>query len=252
MSQSINRATYPVVAQPAVEAGRAVVPQPSAPQGRSIVRPVLKALGWGVLLAVLLVGLLTFGGWLVLNNTIQDVLTVDTKTTVITGAAVVESIKRVNKQIFVEHYNAVDIDYSEAPDGWLQVFPIKQSFVVLLRGRVPAGFDLSQLSEKDVWVSADGRRVQLVLPPPIIFAENVSIDFENSRILSQSDTCPSFLCQETITAYQSQIVPQGRTLLIEASQRSGIMESVAADGQLFYEQLLKTLGFAEVRVFIKQ
>ena len=82
----------------------------------------------------MLLAVVTLGSWLVLNNTIRDIFNHDTKVTIIDGAAVVESIKQVNKQIFIEHYNVVDVDYTEAPTGWLRVLPIKQTFVVLLRG----------------------------------------------------------------------------------------------------------------------
>ena len=160
------------------------------------------------------------------------------------------SIKQANKQILVEHYNTVDIDYSEAPAGWLGLLPIQQNFVLLLKGRVPAGFDLESLSADNIWISSDGRRVQLVLPPPVIFTENIALDLENSRILGESDTCPDFICQDQLSTLQEQLLPQGRHLLAEASMRSGILEQVAQDGQRYYEQLLTALGFTEVRVVI--
>ncbi len=169
--------------------------------------------------------------------------------TVTAGAPVLEAIKHVNKQIFIEHYNAVDVTYTEVPD-WVGIFGIRQEFIVLIRGRVPAGFDLQQLSEKDVWVSADRKRVQLTLPSPIIFKDNVFIDFENSRILSQSDTCPNFICEDNLVAYQSQVMPTGRDKLIEFALKNGILEQSAKDGKEYYEQFLKSLGFEEVRVIV--
>jgi hypothetical protein len=170
------------------------------------------------------------------------------------GPPILESIKHVNKQIFIEHYNAVDITYTDAPD-WISLFGIKQEFIkqefiVLIRGRVPAGFDLQGLSEKDVWVSSDGKRVQLTLPSPIVFKDNVFIDFENSRILAQSDTCPNLICEDNLVAYQSQVMPQGRDKLIEFALKNGILEQAAKDGKEFYEQLLKSLGFEEVKVVV--
>lgn len=169
--------------------------------------------------------------------------------TITAGAVVLEAVKQVNKQIFIEHYNAVDVTYTEVPD-WVGVFGIKQEFVVLIRGRVPAGFDLQQLSAKDVWVSSDGKRAQLTLPVPIIFEDNVSIDFENSRILAQQDWCPNFICQDNLTAYQSQILPTGRDTLIEFARNNGILEQTARDGKAYYEQFLRSFGFEEVRVVV--
>ena len=251
MSESANKATYPFMLHSTSNEHHPLTPHVEPPQGRSIFRTFLLFIGGAMLIAAILLAVVVLGGWLMLNNTVRDVLNLDTKITVVNGAAVVESIKQVNKQVFIEHYNVVDVDYTEAPEGWLRVLPIKKSFVVLLRGRVPAGFDLSQLTAKDVWISADHRRIQLLLPPPTIFEENVNIDFEHSRILTQNDSCPDFICQQTIEAYKNQILPQGRTLLIEASQQNGILAEAAKDGQHYYEQWLKSLGFDEVRVIVK-
>ncbi len=165
-------------------------------------------------------------------------------------AAILERVQRVNKQLLIEHYNAVDVRYTEVPEGFLGSLGLKQEFVMLIRGRVPAGFDLQQLSEDDLWISSDGRRVQLTLPTPQVFHEQVSIDFENSYILTQRDTCPGFICQNDLEAYQSEIMPTGRDLLIEYALRNGILEQAARDGQSYYEQLLSALGFEEVRVIV--
>jgi hypothetical protein len=186
-----------------------------------------------------------------MRDTAQGLFNRTTETTVVNGQAIVESIRQSNKQVLVEHYNMVDIDYSEAPAGWLNLLPIQQNFVLLLKGRVPAGFDLSTLTPDDIWISADGRRVQLVLPPPVLFTENIALDLENSRILGESDTCPDFICQDQLSTLQDQLLPQGRRLLAEASLRSGILEQVATDGQRYYEQFLTALGFDEVRVVIR-
>jgi hypothetical protein len=169
--------------------------------------------------------------------------------TVTSGQPILEAIKHVNKQIFIEHYNAVDVSYTEAPAEWLKAI-VRQEFIVLLRGRVPAGFDLEGLTLDDIWISADGSRIQLTLPPPVIFEDNVSVDFENSRILARSDTCPGFLCEDPVTAYQNEVLPYGKTRLVEYARQSGILDQVARDGKVYYEQLLKSLGFEEVRIVV--
>jgi hypothetical protein len=245
------------LAQTALEPRRTEpIMQPDAPvmvaPQRSVAESIFHFLGWMLLTVIGITAAVIITSVWIVSNTARDLFSQDTHVTIINGESVVESIRQVNKQVFLEHYNTVDIDYSEAPSGWLGVLPIRQSFVVLLKGRVPAGFDLSQLRSEDVWVSSDGKRVQLVLPPPVIFADNVSLDLPNSRVLSQDDTCPAFLCQDKLDAFKDQIAPQGQQLLIDASLRSGIMEQVARNGQRYYEQFLKSLGFAEVRVIIRQ
>ncbi len=252
MSQSIYETARAITVRPVNEVSH---PQPTtqatvAPQP-SLLRSVFAFLGWMTILTLVLVAVVTLSSVWLMSNTARDLFNFDTKTTIVTSQAIVESIKGVNKQIFIEHYNTVDIDYTEAPEGWLGFLGVDQSFVLLLKGRVPAGFDLSQLRPEDVWVSGDGKRVQLVLPPPMLFVDNVNIDFENSRILAERDTCPDFLCQNQLGVFKDQMLPEGRKLLMAASQQSGILEQVANDGKRYYEQFLKSLGFAEVRVLIR-
>ena len=202
--------------------------------------------------ALPLVALVLITIWLVnfVRGTLIDPPNEPGVVTVTGNNAVLEAIKEVNKQIFIEHYNTIDMTYTEAPQGWAGALGIKQEFVVLVRGRVPAGFDLQQLDENDIWVSSDGRRAQVTLPPPAIFEDNVSIDFEHSRVLTQSDTCPNFLCEDNLNALQGQALPAASGLLVEAAQENGILDQTARDGKAYYEQLLKGLGFEEVRVIV--
>lgn len=168
---------------------------------------------------------------------------------IIEKGPILEAVKHVNKQIFIEHYSMVDIEYRQVPTAWLPF--IKQDMLVLLRGRIPAGFDLQQLTEDSIWLSSDGSRIQLALPPPEIFEENVSIDFKNSRIISASDTCPDIVCPSPLEAYQNEVLPAGRDRLIEFAVRSGILQQTVDDGRIFYEQFLKSLGFKEVRIVVE-
>jgi len=170
--------------------------------------------------------------------------------TIVNNATVLEAIKTVNKQIFIEHYNAVDVTYTDAPSDWAEMLGIKQEFIALIRGRVPAGIDLAQLTAGDIWVSEDGRSVQVTLPAPVIFEDNVSVDFERSHILAQQDTCPNFLCEDSLAAYQQDVLPAARTMLIEAAQENGILTQAAGDAGIYYENLLRSLGFDAVRVIV--
>lgn len=206
-------------------------------------RLVLKSV-WN---ALAIVGLV-LGIWFLMNygNTNGDG---DGTSTIIGKGPVLEAVKHVNKQIFVEHYSVIDVEHSEVPTSW---FPfVKQNMVVLLRGRVPAGFNLQQITEDSIWISPDGKRIQLTLPPPEVFEENVSIDFENSRIISVKDTCPDFICESMIESYQSKVLPAGRDMLIKFSYEHDILQQTAEDGKVFYEQILRSLGFEEVRVVVQ-
>jgi hypothetical protein len=172
--------------------------------------------------------------------------------TIVDRGTVLGAIERVNKQVFIQHNLAVDIEYTQAPEGWfewLQDLGIKQQFVVLLWGRVPAGFDLRQLDQEDIWISPDGKRIRLTLPPPVIFEDSVSIDFDRSRVYSL-DTCPDLLCRDSVKDYQELVMPEAADRLVQAAREYGILEQAARDGQAYYEQFLKSMGFEEVQVIV--
>jgi hypothetical protein len=170
------------------------------------------------------------------------------------GPTLLEQVRQVNKQIFVEHYLAAEISYMETYavlNQPLSALGIKNEYLIILRGLVPAGIDLSQMSSADIWVSADGQRAQVTLPAPQIFEENVSVDLANSRIITQAAACPGFLCPAgQLAAYQRSIEPVGRARLIAVAEEAGIKAQVAIEAQSYYEQLLNALGIAEVRVVI--
>lgn len=225
-------------------------PEPSAPaevvQIPTVRRRLVPIWVWFMLPFVTM----ALGGWWIYQSYIVRNLSLETVTTVRSGAAVIDAINRVNKQIFIEHYEVVDIDYRQAPKNWLSFLGVEQSFVLLMRGRVPAGIDVAQIKPQDVWISEDGKRAQLTLPPPKVFEENVSIDFEHSRILAMNDTCPDFICENDVTAYQNKLLPEGRALLVDTAEENGILNQAADDAKSYYEQLLRTLGFEEVRVVV--
>lgn len=203
---------------------------------------------WVWLLLPLVV--LALGGWWIYQSLIVHNLSLETVTEIRSGAAVIDAVNRVNKQIFIEHYEVVDIDYRQVPKNWLSFLGVEQSFVLLMRGRVPAGIDVKQIKPEDVWISQDGKRAQLTLPSPKVFEENVSIDFEHSRILAMNDTCPDLICENAVTAYQNKLLPEGRALLIDTAEENGILNQAADDAKRYYEELLRTLGFDEVRVVV--
>jgi len=224
--------------------------QKSDSEGKSCLKQAAIVTGIALVALVVVVGaVLTFRG-LSARFEPTPTPTPEPGPTVIPGRVLLEAVRRVNKQIFVEHYNAVDVQYNEAPSDWAEAIGIKQEFVVLVRGRVPAGFDLEQLSAESIWVSPDGTRAQLTLPAPTIFEDQVAIDFDNSYVLVSRDRCPSFLCRDNIEAYQDEILNEGKAYLIEYALQNGILDQAAHDGQTYYQQFLEAFGFEEVRVVV--
>lgn len=204
---------------------------------------------WTSLLTIALITLVWKG-----MDLAREVLVTKPAQVVEVGPALLEQVRRVNKQIFVEHYISTNISYKEAPQGWLKplgALGIKQEYAIIFRGRVPAGFDLSQLASEDIWVSKDGRRAQVTLPAPKIFEENVAVDMANSQLITDADTCPGFLCPTgQLEAYQNVLEPEARAKIIAGAEEAGIRSQAALEAQVYYEQLLNALGIAEVRVVV--
>jgi hypothetical protein len=46
------------------------------------------------------------------------------------------------------------------------------------------------------------------------------------------------------------VLPVAQGLLVEYAHENGILDQAARDGKVFYEQLLKSLGFEDVRVIV--
>lgn len=171
------------------------------------------------------------------------------------GATIIEAVKHVNKQVFIEHYSGVEIRSVDAPEGWafwLGQVGVRQEYLMLVRGRVQAGIDLSQVGPEDIWVSTDGQRVQLMLPAPQVFTESVALDLANSRIIEDADYCPGFICPgDRLSNFQEDLEPEAKRRLITSAEEAGILSQAASDAEAYYEQLLNALGIAEVRVVVR-
>lgn len=178
-----------------------------------------------------------------------------TSVTTTVGPQLIEAVRRVNKQIFIEHYAGVEVRHLDAPAGWasfLRNLGVRQEFLVLIRGRVPAGIDLSQLRPEDIWVSSDGRRAQITLPPPQVFTDQVSLDLANSRIIENTDFCPGFICPQTsLESFFQSVDAEAKAALVQAAIEAGILSQTARDAEAYYTQLLNSLGIAEVRVIVR-
>ena len=197
--------------------------------------------------------LIAIVGWWLFNRIAtpaESVLPATPSAHIIDKGGVIEAISHVNKQVFVDYYIVKDIDYTQTPSNWTASLGLKQSFVLLLKGNVPAGFDMAKVGEDDIWVSRDGTEVQLTLPSPEVFDEMVTLDLENSRILAQSDSCPDFLCDDASKMLLNDSLPEGKMMIANDAREGGILTQAAKDGKLYYQTLLQSLGFEKVKVIV--
>jgi hypothetical protein len=142
----------------------------------------------------------------------------------------------------VEYKGVAEIQDERVPDDFRQYLGIKEEILLLAYGDVRAGFDLSRLSEEDLWT--DGSRVQLHLPAPQILS--TSIDHQRSHVVYHKQ---SLLMSQDIN-WQGQIFQTAQDALRQEAIQAGVLEDAAKYGRLYFENFLRSLGFTEVQVIV--
>lgn len=156
----------------------------------------------------------------------------------------IQKIQAQSKLVTVEYSTVTEI-YNEAEgQGWLnELLGTRESLLMLVYGDVNAGFDLSKLDEADLWT--DGDSVKLVLPAPELL--NTEIDFERTRVVFYDN---SRIFDENNPNLQGEALQQAKQAIEQAALQEEILDQASEYGQLYYENLLYSLGFDEVEVVI--
>jgi len=142
----------------------------------------------------------------------------------------------------VEYQAVAEIQDERVPDDFRQYLGIKEQVLLLAYGDVKAGFDLGGLSEENVWT--DGTRVQLHLPPPEILS--TSIDYDRTHAIFHRGTM--FMSRDI--NWEGEIYDTAQDAIRQEAVEAGILEDAARYGQLYFENLLRSLGFTEVQVIV--
>jgi hypothetical protein len=142
----------------------------------------------------------------------------------------------------VEYQAVAEIQDERVPDDFRQYLGIKEQVLLLAYGDVKAGFDLSGLSEENVWT--DGTRVQLHLPPPEILS--TSIDYDRTHAVYHRGT----LLMSRDINWEGEIYDTAQDAIRQEAVEAGILEDAARYGQLYFENFLRSLGFTDVQVVV--
>lgn len=157
----------------------------------------------------------------------------------------VVSIKQIKSQAKLStiKYSTVTEVYNETPpEGFVDEFlGNKERLLMLVYGDVQAGFDLEKLSEDDLW--SDGERVRLILPAPEIL--NSSIDFDRTHVVFYEN---QLLLSDNNPNLQGEALKQAKEAVEKAALEDGILERANQYGAVYFENLLRSLGFTEVEV----
>jgi hypothetical protein len=154
----------------------------------------------------------------------------------------ITGIRRLAELATVEYQSVAEIQNERVPDDFRQYLGIKEQVLLLAYGEVKAGFDLSRLSEEDLWT--DGTRVQLHLPPPEILS--TSIDYDRTHAVYHRGT----LLMSRDINWEGKIFETAQDSIRQGAIEAGILEDAAQYGQLYFENFLRSLGFTEVQVVV--
>jgi hypothetical protein len=156
----------------------------------------------------------------------------------------IQTIKSQADLITVEYGTVTEIYNETPPEGWLDsALGNKEKLLMLVYGDVQAGFDLDKLEEDDLWT--DGKRVRLVLPSPEILA--TTIDFDRTHIVYYEN---QLLLDDNDPNLQGEALEQAQEAVKQAALSEGVLERANEHGKLYFENLLRSLGFTEVEVVV--
>jgi hypothetical protein len=156
----------------------------------------------------------------------------------------IQGIKAKADLATVEFNTVAEIYNETAAEGWLDtLLGTKERLLMLVYGDVRAGFDLEKLNEEDLWT--DGTRVRLVLPAPEIL--NSSIDFERTHIVFYEN---KLILDDNNPNLQGEALAQSKNAIEQAALKDGILDKANDYGQVYFENLLYSLGFTEVEVVV--
>jgi len=114
--------------------------------------------------------------------------------------------------------------------------------LLIASGDVVAGVDLSKLRDSDVVVSADGKSIQIKLPPSEIFSKSLNND--RTRVYDRQ--------QGLLASGNKDLETQARVAaeseILNAACEGNVMQKAADEAQRSIEQFLRLLDFATVTV----
>jgi hypothetical protein len=119
---------------------------------------------------------------------------------------------------------------------------VDDELLLIVRGNVVAGVDLSKLQADDVQISPDGESITVTLPPSEIF--DAALDEQRTQVYSRERGlfAPENKDLETTARQRAQV------RFLESACADGIMQQAAEQGQASVEQLLRLSGFSQVTV----
>ena len=199
----------------------------------------------GILLVLAVAGACVIGwfGKDVRNRLRPPTPTTSTTEIITVKPPTIQEIQQMAELSTVKFTLSAEITDERVPDDFRASLGIKEELLLLAYGEVAAGFDLSKMSEDDIWV--DGTRIQLRLPPAEILYSK--LDTERTRVVYYNK---SIFVKRDITM-EGKARQEAEEAIRQAALEGDILEQADKYGQLFFANWLRSLGFTEVQVVMQ-
>lgn len=143
----------------------------------------------------------------------------------------------------VEYSTVVEVPNERIPEDIRKVFGAKEQILMLVYGKVKAGFDLNKMADGDV--ATDQGKVRLTLPQPEILS--LTIDNERTHVVYYEK---SWLVGRDVKL-ESETREMADGLIRKQALDDGILEQAKALGVQYYENHLRSLGFPDVQLVVR-
>jgi hypothetical protein len=197
--------------------------------------------GLAVFVLLLLVGRQLIGGFTnAVPQQIRQIVATPT-TTVFDRGGTIKQIQNLNRLETSRYTIERVIEASVQRGNFLDNF-LGDRLLLIARGTVVAGVDMSKLKESDVTISSDGKSIRLTLPPSEVFDR--ALDNQSTRVY---DRQTGFLASDN-KDLETRARQEAENTIFQAACEDGILKKASDEAQRSMEQFLRLLKFQEVQV----
>lgn len=146
------------------------------------------------------------------------------KVEVLTRDGVITKVQSLNRLQTVV-YNVDTVITSQKQGNWYALWQDEQKALFVAHGRVQAGIDLNQLKPEQVAVSADGKNVQITLPPAQVFEtylDKIDVYDIKTGVFGMVDADPQLFNQAQVA---------GKAQVLTTACRSDILKLATDNAQ---------------------
>ncbi|MCB0195136.1 MAG: DUF4230 domain-containing protein [Anaerolineae bacterium] len=167
-----------------------------------------------------------------------------TSTPTPTPIVVITKIDSLGQLETTEYAMQTVIDLENEPSNLWERLAGSDKLMLLAEGEVIAGFDLTKVTEADIVV--DGTQVTLALPPAEILRSR--IDNERTQVYQRE----TGLFVRPDTTLESRARQLAEEALVEWAIERDIFDQAERDGRTQLENFLRSLGFTEITITVKE